>query len=212
MGSGRLTGPELVLPDGGRYRAGDEVVALTPSAEGALVMSSVPRWKLSSRTRARCPLRTTDDQLVHLGAEEAAADRLGYAYVTTVTNATQTFFGRHAVLGACHWAPARLGLSRVRRGRAPSGAPSVETGAGCSGRRGSSRGMRRWMSTSQPLTCTRSTSRRMSLWRWWKSRSSKPASTREAKPSRRWRSRFPLVSSRRWASSWSRWCLDRSSP
>jgi ATP-dependent exoDNAse (exonuclease V) alpha subunit len=36
---GRLSGPELVLADGARYRAGDQVVALTPSADGALVTS-----------------------------------------------------------------------------------------------------------------------------------------------------------------------------
>jgi hypothetical protein len=37
--SGRLYGPELVCPGGNTYRAGDQVVALTPGAGGTLVTS-----------------------------------------------------------------------------------------------------------------------------------------------------------------------------
>ncbi len=82
--AGKLSGPELVLPDGVRYRAGDRVVALTPSADGALVTSQHATVEAVEADLDTLVLRTADDQLVHLGAEEAAADRLAYAYATTV--------------------------------------------------------------------------------------------------------------------------------
>lgn len=37
--NGRLSGPELALADGASFRAGDHVVALAPSRDGALVTS-----------------------------------------------------------------------------------------------------------------------------------------------------------------------------
>ena len=82
--AGRLAGPELVLPDGTRYRAGDQVLALTPSADGALVTSERATVEAVEAELGTLVLRTTDDRLVRLGADEARADRLGYAYATTV--------------------------------------------------------------------------------------------------------------------------------
>ena len=80
----RLSGPELVLPDGARYRAGDQVVALTPSADGALVTSQRATVEAIDAELATLVLRTADNHLIRLSAEEAAPDRLGYAYATTV--------------------------------------------------------------------------------------------------------------------------------
>ena len=82
--SGRLTGPELTTPDGKHYRAGDHVVALAPSRDGALVTSqraTVEAVDLSQNTLA---LRTGDGRLISLSAGDASADRLGHAYATTV--------------------------------------------------------------------------------------------------------------------------------
>ena len=82
--SGRLSGPELATPDGASYRAGDHVVALAPSRDGALVTSqraTVEAVDLSQNTLA---LRTADGRHVNLSAEDAGADRLGHAYATTV--------------------------------------------------------------------------------------------------------------------------------
>jgi ATP-dependent exoDNAse (exonuclease V) alpha subunit len=82
--AGRLSGSELVLPDGARYRAGDQVVALTPSANGALVTSQRATVEAVEAELGTLVLRTADDRLVRLSGEEAAADRLGYAYATTL--------------------------------------------------------------------------------------------------------------------------------
>jgi hypothetical protein len=94
-GTGRLSGPELVCPGGSAYRAGDHVVTLMPGADGRLVTSQravVTAVDLSAETLI---LRTDDGQHVHVGKDEAGSDRVGYGYATTVTNATQTVFGRH---------------------------------------------------------------------------------------------------------------------
>ncbi|MGA3221467.1 MAG: MobF family relaxase [Acidimicrobiales bacterium] len=82
--SGRLTGPELVLPDGGRYRAGDEVIALCPSADGTLVTSQRATVKSVDLAQGTLTLRTADGGHIPLGAGDASSDRLGYAYATTV--------------------------------------------------------------------------------------------------------------------------------
>ena len=82
--SGRLSGPELATPDGANYRAGDQVVALAPSRDGALVTSqraTVEAVDLSQNTLA---LRTGDGRRISMSAEDAGADRLGHAYATTV--------------------------------------------------------------------------------------------------------------------------------
>jgi len=82
--AGRLSGPELVLADGTRYRAGDQVLALTPSSDGALVTSERATVEAVEAELGTLVLRTADDRLVRLGAEDASTDRLGYGYATTV--------------------------------------------------------------------------------------------------------------------------------
>ena len=82
--NGRLSGPELVLSDGASYRAGDRVVALVPSVDGALVTSQRATVEAVDLARGAVTLRTSDDREVCLSAEGAGADRLGYAYATTV--------------------------------------------------------------------------------------------------------------------------------
>jgi len=66
------------------YRAGDQVLALTPSADGALVTSERATVEAVEAELGTLVLRTADDRLVRLGAEDASTDRLGYAYATTV--------------------------------------------------------------------------------------------------------------------------------
>ncbi len=81
--TGRLCGPELVCPGGGRYQVGDHVVSLAPGADGRLVTSQravIAAVDLSGETLT---LRTDDGQHVHLGVDEAGSDRLGYGYATT---------------------------------------------------------------------------------------------------------------------------------
>ena len=82
--TGRLCGPELVCPGGGRYRAGDHVVTLAPGANGRLVTSQRAVIAAVDPRRETLTLRTDDGQHVHLGQDEAGSDRLGYGYATTV--------------------------------------------------------------------------------------------------------------------------------
>ena len=120
--SGRLSGPELACPGGAAYRAGDRVVSLAPGAAGTLVTSERATVEAVEPGSVSLVLRTDDGRQVRLSGEEIGADRLGHGYATTVTNATQTFFARHAVFGACRWARARPScgrLSSVRAGPAP---------------------------------------------------------------------------------------------
>ncbi len=82
--TGRLTGPELVCPGGNGYRAGDRVVTFAPGADGVLVTSQRAVIAAVDPSHGTLTLRTDDGQHVRLGVEEAGADRLGYAYATTV--------------------------------------------------------------------------------------------------------------------------------
>jgi hypothetical protein len=82
--TGRLSGPELVCPGGGRYRAGDRVITLAPGADGRLVTSERAVIAAVDASEQTLTLRTDDGQHVQLGAKEAGLDRLGYAYATTV--------------------------------------------------------------------------------------------------------------------------------
>jgi hypothetical protein len=59
-------------------------VALAPSREGTLVTSQRATVERVDLAQGTVTIRTTDAQQVNLGAEEAEADRLGYAYATTV--------------------------------------------------------------------------------------------------------------------------------
>jgi hypothetical protein len=82
--TGRLSGPELVCPGEGRYRAGDLVVTLAPGADGKLVTSQRAVIAAVDPSEETLTLRTDDGQHVQLGREEAGSDRLDYGYATTV--------------------------------------------------------------------------------------------------------------------------------
>jgi conjugative relaxase-like TrwC/TraI family protein len=82
--TGRLSGPELVCPGGGRYQAGDQVIILAPSVDGRLVTSQRAVIAAIEPSAQTLTLRTDDGQHVQLGREEAGSDRLGYGYATTV--------------------------------------------------------------------------------------------------------------------------------
>jgi hypothetical protein len=80
----RLSGPELVCPDGQRYRAGDRVVTLAPGADGRLVTSERAVVTDVDLSAATLTLRTADGQHLQLPGDEAGRDRLDYGYATTV--------------------------------------------------------------------------------------------------------------------------------
>jgi hypothetical protein len=92
--TGRLSGPELACPGGHAYRAGDLVVTMAPGADGRLVTSQravITAVDLAGQTLT---LRTDDGQNVLVGREDAAADRLGYRYATTVHRGQGSTTGR----------------------------------------------------------------------------------------------------------------------
>jgi hypothetical protein len=82
--TGQLSGPELVCPGGGRYRAGDRVVTLAPGAQGRLVTSQRAVITAVDRSGQTVTLRTDDGQHLNLDREETGSDRLGYGYASTV--------------------------------------------------------------------------------------------------------------------------------
>lgn len=82
--NGRLSGPELALADGASFRAGDHVVALAPSRDGALVTSQRAVVEAVDVSRGNLTLVTADGRHVSLGTEDVGTDRLGYSYATTV--------------------------------------------------------------------------------------------------------------------------------
>jgi hypothetical protein len=82
--TGRLSGPELVCHGGNAYRAGDEVVALAPGRDGTLVTSERAVVEAVQLATGSIDIRTGDGRQVRLTREDAGADRLGYAYATTV--------------------------------------------------------------------------------------------------------------------------------
>jgi hypothetical protein len=82
--TGRLCGPELVCPGGGRYRVGDHVLTLAPGADGRLITSQPAVVAAVDLSEETLTLRTDDGHDVHLGKDEAGSERLGYGYATTV--------------------------------------------------------------------------------------------------------------------------------
>jgi hypothetical protein len=80
---GHLGGPELGVPGGRTYAAGDRIVLLAPAADGRLVTSQAGTVAAVDPSAATLVLRM-DDQEVRLSAVEAGADRLDYGYARTV--------------------------------------------------------------------------------------------------------------------------------
>jgi hypothetical protein len=85
--TGRLTGPEVTCPGGNRYQAGDRVVSLAPGPQGSLVTSQRAVIKNVDLSQQTLTLATNDGQHVRLAIDQAGADRLDYAYATTVHRA-----------------------------------------------------------------------------------------------------------------------------
>jgi hypothetical protein len=94
--TGRLSGPELLCPGGGHYRAGDHVVTLAPGADGRLVTSEPAVVAAVDVATQTLTLRTDNGHHVQLSKDQAGSDRLDYGYATTVTKVTQTVFGGHS--------------------------------------------------------------------------------------------------------------------
>jgi AAA domain len=82
--AGRLSGPELVCPGGGHYRAGDHVVTLAPAADGRLITSQAAVIAAVDVAEQTLTLQTDNGQLVALARDQAGSDRLDYGYATTV--------------------------------------------------------------------------------------------------------------------------------
>jgi conjugative relaxase-like TrwC/TraI family protein len=92
--TGRLSGPELTCPGGHAYRAGDRVVTLAPGADSRLVTSQRAVIAAVDPWQETLTLQTHGGQEVLVGKEDAAADRLGYGYATTVHRCQGSTTGR----------------------------------------------------------------------------------------------------------------------
>jgi hypothetical protein len=115
--NGRLSGPELTLPDGASYRAGDQVLALAPIPGNALVTSQRAVVEAVDVARGTLTLRAADGGQVILGAGQAGADRLGYAYATTVHRSQGATTGRaHLFADGGGRELAYVAMSRAREG------------------------------------------------------------------------------------------------
>ena len=85
--TGRLAGPELECGGGNVFQAGDQVIALAPNHQAGLVTSQRATVDAVDPQAGTIILRCGDGELVCLSGVEAAADRLGYGYATTVHRA-----------------------------------------------------------------------------------------------------------------------------
>jgi hypothetical protein len=81
---GHLAGPELPVPGGRTYAAGDRIVTLAPAADGRLVTSQSGTVVAVDPSAATLDLRMDDGQHIRLAASDAGADRLDYGYARTV--------------------------------------------------------------------------------------------------------------------------------
>ncbi len=81
---GRLSGPELTVPDGGAYRAGDQVIILAPDHQAALVTSQRGTVEAVDSTNGSLQVGLDDGRKATLAGGQLGSDRLGYGYATTV--------------------------------------------------------------------------------------------------------------------------------
>jgi ATP-dependent exoDNAse (exonuclease V) alpha subunit len=93
---GRLAGPELEVPGGRRYAAGDLIVTLAPASDSSLVTSQ--RGMVTAvDPKARVLTVRMDDRAVHvLRGEDLGADRLAHSYALTVHRS------QGATVDTCH--------------------------------------------------------------------------------------------------------------
>jgi conjugative relaxase-like TrwC/TraI family protein len=82
--AGRLTGPELQAPGGGRYRAGDRIVTLAPGGDGQLVTSERGVVHAVDPVSGGMLARMDDGRLQQLTAEQTTRERLAHGYGVTV--------------------------------------------------------------------------------------------------------------------------------
>ncbi|MGH3372522.1 MAG: MobF family relaxase, partial [Nocardioidaceae bacterium] len=91
---GRLTGPELVAPGGRRYQTGDWIVTLSPGRD---TVTSERGTVVDVRPDDEALIARMDDgRFVRLAGAEIDRKDLAHGYAVTVTNATQTVFGRQS--------------------------------------------------------------------------------------------------------------------
>jgi hypothetical protein len=81
---GHLAGPELPVPGGRTYAAGDRIVTLAPAADAGLVTSQAGTVVAVDPSEVTLDLRMDDGQHVRLSAADAGVDRLDYGYARTV--------------------------------------------------------------------------------------------------------------------------------
>ena len=113
--AGRLDGPELVASGGRRYRRGDLVVRLAPSADGALVTSERGVVISVDGELRSLSVRTQDGRTVNLAGDELARDRLDHGYATTVHRAQGATAARaHLLADGGGRELAYVGMSRAR--------------------------------------------------------------------------------------------------
>ena len=80
---GKLSGPEVDAPGGRRFRAGDQVVTLSPGREGAWVTSQravVTRVDPEARTLVAT---TPEGTQLHMGTDDIRAEKLAHSYAVT---------------------------------------------------------------------------------------------------------------------------------
>lgn len=82
--TGRFSGPELTVPDGGAYRAGDQVIILAPDHQAALVTSQRGTVEAVDSTNGSLQVGLDDGRKATLAGGQLGSDRLGYGYATTV--------------------------------------------------------------------------------------------------------------------------------
>ncbi len=97
---GQLDGPDLEVPGGHRYAAGDRVVLLVPQPHVGLVTSQRAIVAAVDPDNATVVIETNDRRRVALSGEAIDAKHLDHAYATTVHRAQGATFDRAHVLAA----------------------------------------------------------------------------------------------------------------
>ena len=77
---GRLRGPELTVPGGRTYAAGDLVVTLAPGPDGGVVTSEQGTVDAVDPASGAIRLRMADDRLVTLDREATSPEKLDHGY------------------------------------------------------------------------------------------------------------------------------------
>jgi conjugative relaxase-like TrwC/TraI family protein len=112
---GHLSGPELEVEGGRRYRAGDRVVTLSPGPDGAWVTSQRAVVSSVDPTAGSLVAITPEGTQLHMGPRDIGADKLAYAYsVTAHRSQGQTVDVTHALEDGGGRELAYVAMSRAR--------------------------------------------------------------------------------------------------